>query len=61
MNDLVAGHVPVAFSALSSVQAQVAAGRLRLLGVATRAPSPRARHHLGGLCRVDAQPVPGLS
>jgi len=42
MNDLVAGHVPVAFSALSSVQAQVAAGRLRLLGVATRAPSPLA-------------------
>ena len=35
MNDLVAGHVPVSFSALSSVQAQVQAGRLRLLGVAS--------------------------
>ncbi|ADU35147.1 tripartite tricarboxylate transporter substrate-binding protein [Variovorax paradoxus] len=39
MNDLVAGHVPVSFSALSSVQAQVQAGRLRLLGVAASKPS----------------------
>lgn len=42
MNDLVAGHIPVAFSALSSVQAQVIAGRVRLLGVATNKPSPLA-------------------
>ena len=42
MNDLVAGHVPVAFSALSSVHAQVQAGRLRLLGIATAKPSPLA-------------------
>ncbi|HYF17953.1 MAG TPA: tripartite tricarboxylate transporter substrate-binding protein, partial [Ramlibacter sp.] len=42
MNDLVAGHVPVSFSALSSVQAQVQAGRLRLLGLATAKPSPLA-------------------
>lgn len=40
MNDLVAGHVPVSFSALSSVQAQVQAGRLRLLGLAASKPSP---------------------
>ncbi len=39
MNDLVAGHVPVSFSALSSVQSQVQAGRLRLLGVAASKPS----------------------
>jgi tripartite-type tricarboxylate transporter receptor subunit TctC len=42
MNDLVAGHVPVAFSALSSVQAHVQAGRLRLLGVASAQPSALA-------------------
>lgn len=42
MNDLVAGHVTVAFSALSSVQAHVQSGRLRLLGVASAQPSPLA-------------------
>lgn len=40
MNDLVAGHVPVAFSALSSVRAQVQAGRLRLIGIASAQPTP---------------------
>lgn len=42
MNDLVAGHIPVAFSALSSVQTMVNAGRVRLIGIATAKSSPLA-------------------
>lgn len=42
MNDLVAGHVPVSFSALSSVQAHVQSGRLRLLGIASAKPTALA-------------------
>ena len=35
MTDLAGGHVPLGFAAVSSVQGQVKAGRVRLLGVAS--------------------------
>lgn len=35
MNDLIAGHVPVMFDGLTGVVPQIAAGRLRALGVTT--------------------------
>ncbi|QRF62051.1 muconolactone Delta-isomerase [Variovorax sp. UC122_21] len=38
-----------------------AVGRLPLFAHLEIEATPLARHHLGGLCRVDAQPVPGLS
>ena len=40
MTDLAGGHVPLGFAAVSSVQGQVKAGRVRLLGVASLTPSP---------------------
>ena len=40
MTDLAGGHVPLGIAAVSSVQGQVKAGRVRLLGVASLKPSP---------------------
>lgn len=40
MTDLAGGHVQLGFAAVSSVQGQVRAGRVRLLGVASPKPSP---------------------
>ncbi len=40
MIDLVGGHVPLGFAAVSTVQGQVRAGRVRLLGVGSPKPSP---------------------
>lgn len=39
MTDLVGGHTPVGIAAVSSVQAQVKAGRVRLLGISAKQPS----------------------
>ena len=40
MTDLAGGHVPIGFAAVSSVQGQVRANRVRLLGVGSLTPSP---------------------
>lgn len=40
MTDLAGGHVPIGFAAVSSVQGQVRAKRVRLLGVGSLTPSP---------------------
>jgi tripartite-type tricarboxylate transporter receptor subunit TctC len=40
MTDLAGGHVPLGFAAVSSVQTQVRANRVRLLGVGSLTPSP---------------------
>ena len=40
MTDLAGGHVPIGIAAVSSVQGQVKAGRVRLLGVASTKPTP---------------------
>jgi len=40
MIDLVGGHVQLGFAAVSTVQGQVRAGRVRLLGVGSPKPSP---------------------
>ena len=40
MTDLAGGHVPLGIAAVSSVQGQVRANRVRLLGVASLKPSP---------------------
>ncbi len=40
MIDLVGGHVQLGFAAVSTVQGQVRAGRVRLLGVGSPRPSP---------------------
>ena len=40
MTDLAGGHVQIGFAAVSSVQGQVRANRVRLLGVASPKPSP---------------------
>ena len=39
MTDLAGGHVPLGIAAVSSVQGQVKAGRVRILGVASQKPS----------------------
>lgn len=39
MTDLAGGHAPLGIAAVSSVQAQVKAGRVRLLGVSAKKPS----------------------
>lgn len=39
MTDLAGGHVPIGFAAVSSVQGQVRANRVRLLGVGSLTPS----------------------
>lgn len=39
MTDLAGGHAPLGIAAVSSVQGQVKAGRVRLLGVASKKPS----------------------
>lgn len=40
MTDLAGGHVPLGIAAVSSVQTQVRAGRVRVLGVGAAKPSP---------------------
>lgn len=40
MTDLAGGHVPIGIAAVSSVQGQVKANRVRLLGVGSAKPSP---------------------
>ncbi|WP_158269506.1 tripartite tricarboxylate transporter substrate binding protein [Limnohabitans sp. JirII-29] len=40
MTDLAGGHVPLGIAAVSSVQTQVRAGRVRILGVGSAKPSP---------------------
>lgn len=40
MTDLAGGHVPLGIAAVSSVQTQVRAGRVRILGVGAAKPSP---------------------
>ncbi len=40
MTDLAGGHVPLGIAAVSSVQSQVRAGRVRILGVGASKPSP---------------------
>ncbi len=40
MTDLAGGHVPLGIAAVSSVQSQVRAGRVRILGVGAFKPSP---------------------
>jgi tripartite-type tricarboxylate transporter receptor subunit TctC len=40
MIDLIGGHVPLGIAAVSSVQAAVRSGQVRLLGVGSLAPSP---------------------
>ena len=40
LTDLAGGHVPIGIAAVSSVQGQVKAGRVRMLGVASTKPTP---------------------
>lgn len=40
MTDIIGGHVQLGFAAVSTVQGQVRAGRVRLLGVGSPKPSP---------------------
>ena len=54
MTDLAGGHVPLGIAAVSSVQGQVRANRVRLLGVASLKPSP-----LFPDAPVIAQDLPG--